>query len=116
MQIGPSTRTRFLRAFRGGGAVAVLCWLNGCSHCETFKPVWRAAQRLLRHGGGTAGQQKLIMADCERAAWDNMPPTAPRPYAFPVIQAYRRGRLVAELPGARSLPETLRFLKAVRDG
>lgn len=112
MEVGPSTRARFLRAFRGRGTVAVLCWLQGCSHCHDYRPVWNMAQRLMaqRHGA------KLTMAACEYSAWPNMPPSAHRPYAFPVVKAYRNRELVAELPGAVSLPETLRFLKGLQDG
>lgn len=83
----------------------VLHRMNGCIHCEMFKPTWKQVCDKYKN------QNDNILIDVEYSSMKLLPETMRNVQGFPTLRAYKNTEPIGEFNGTRTYDAVIDFIE-----
>lgn len=83
----------------------ILYYMNGCGHCDNFKPVWKECCNQLKTTDG------IMPGEIEYSNINILPKNLQNVMGFPTVQVIEKRKIVAEYEGNRTKDDVLNFAK-----
>lgn len=83
----------------------VLHRMNGCIHCEMFKPTWKQVCDKYKN------QNHNILIDVEYSSMNLLPETMRNVQGFPTLRAYKNAKPIAEFNDTRTYDAVIEFIE-----
>lgn len=83
----------------------VLHYMNGCIHCEMFKPVWSELAQTYKN------KPEYTLISVEYGQSESMPKTMNNVQGFPTLRAYRNSMPIAEFNDTRDFETVSAFIE-----
>lgn len=89
-----------------GGTCVVLHRMNGCIHCELFRPVWKKV------GDHYNNKNKdPVLVSVEYTSMGLLPKSMQNVQGFPTLRAYRNAKPIAEFNDVRTYDAVVDFVE-----
>ena len=86
--------------------ILIFFHMNGCGHCDDFKPVWKEIAAEMKSDDG------ILLADMELSEMKKLPKNLQNVFGFPSIQIIKNNKKIAEFSDfMRTKENVIKFAK-----